>query len=74
MILNLVELLMDMGVLKQCLRDEAITSFTPMPDSSSPGKGGKLPPSNTRASVGTDPEKTGKPMSSHWLIMNVIVR
>ncbi|KAJ8917160.1 hypothetical protein NQ315_012652 [Exocentrus adspersus] len=74
-ILNLVELLMDMGVLKQCLRDEAANSFTPVADSStSPSNATKMPTSNTRGSLGTEAEKTGKPISSYRLVMNIIVR
>ncbi|KAJ8947309.1 hypothetical protein NQ318_004561 [Aromia moschata] len=74
-ILNLVELLLDMGVLKQCLRDEAAASTAPMPDTTSPGKPtGKLPTGGAPGSLGADAEKSGKPMSAHRLVMNVIVR
>lgn len=67
-ILNLVELLMDMGVLKQCLRDEALGErpvSAPMSDASPLGKG-----SAPRAKVADKP----KPITPHQLIMNIIVR
>lgn len=73
-ILNLVELLMDMGVLKQFLRDEALSEH---PESAavsdaSPGKGSK--------NIGSTTPKTPaeaerpKPATPHRLIMNIIVR
>lgn len=70
-ILNLLELLMEMGVLKQCLRDEALSSSTPMQDSQSPAK---------NASKGSnhggpeEADKGGKPMNAHRLVMHTIVR
>ncbi|KAJ8932970.1 hypothetical protein NQ314_014301 [Rhamnusium bicolor] len=74
-ILNIVELLLEMGVLKQCLRDEALASSASAPDSSSPGKpSSKLPTSGTHGSLGGEADKSGKPMSSHRLVMNTIVR
>ncbi|KAG5895326.1 hypothetical protein JTB14_000598 [Gonioctena quinquepunctata] len=73
-ILNVIELLMDMGVLKQCLRDEAIASTASQQDGSSPDKrGGKVPRSTTQGSLG-EAEKPEKVISSHRLVMNVIVR
>lgn len=65
-ILNLVELLIDIGVLKQCLRDEAAENVAAQ--SSSPNKSQKVPP------IGSELEKSTKPMTSHRLIMNIIIR
>lgn len=70
-ILNLVELLMEMGVLKQCLRDEAMSSSTPMQDSQSPGKNASKG-NNHGGTEETD--KGGKPMNAHRLVMHTIVR
>lgn len=66
---------MDMGVLKQFLRDEAISEHilsASMPDTSS-GKGSK---GTTRAAtpMHVEPEKLPKPLSPHRLIMHTIVR
>ncbi|RZC42316.1 unc-80 -like protein, partial [Asbolus verrucosus] len=74
-ILNLIELLMDVGVLKQCLRNEAMTGSTSTSgQTTSPGKGQKMPASTTSASLGGELEKSAKPMTSHRLVMNVIIR
>lgn len=77
-ILNLVELLMDMGVLKQCLRDELSgnSSSTPFqePSTTSAKSTTKLPNSETQTSLGMELDKTTKPMTSHRLIMNTIIR
>lgn len=72
-ILNLIELLMDMGVLKQFLRDEALAEHqsTPVPEIS-PGKGTKSATTSPPANM--EPEKHSKPLSPHRLIMHVIVR
>lgn len=69
-ILNLVELLMDMGVLKQFLRDEALAEHmtTPVPDVSPGKKGGATTTTNQ------DSDKPSKVLSSHRLIMHIIVR
>ncbi|CAH0559503.1 unnamed protein product [Brassicogethes aeneus] len=73
-ILNLIELLLDMGVLKQCLRDEAFACSASFQDGS-PGKAGiKMPTSGTNASLGFEADKNVKPMTTHKIIMNVIVR
>lgn len=66
-ILNLVEMLMDMGVLKQCLRDEALGE---RPVSSAPSEAS---PSGKPAKTTTETEKP-KPITPHQLIMNIIVR
>ncbi|XP_056632405.1 protein unc-80 homolog isoform X2 [Diorhabda sublineata] len=74
-ILNIIELLMDMGVLKQCLKEEAVSSTINQHENASPNRRtGKIPQSSTHGSLGVgDPEKS-KPISSHRLIMNTIVR
>lgn len=74
-ILNLIELLIEIGVLKQCLKYEAMAgnSSTSAP-ATSPGKTPKMAKSNTYGSLGGDAEKTAKPMTSHRLIMNIIIR
>ncbi|XP_045467085.1 protein unc-80 homolog isoform X2 [Harmonia axyridis] len=72
-ILNLIELLMDMGVLKQFLRDEAMINQTPAESTDrSPRKPTKG--SQNKNSNGPEPEKSVKPMTSHRLIMNTITR
>lgn len=73
-ILNLIELLMDMGVLKQFLRDEALSvqTFTTIGDNnnSPSGKRGK-----TSVNVETpNNEEKIKPLTSHRIIMDVIFR
>ncbi|XP_050510714.1 protein unc-80 homolog isoform X5 [Diabrotica virgifera virgifera] len=74
-ILNIIELIMDMGVLKQCLKEEAMGSTTNQQDASTPDKKtGKMQQSSTHGSLGiTDPDKN-KPISSHRLVMNSIIR
>ncbi|KAK4883609.1 hypothetical protein RN001_006928 [Aquatica leii] len=73
-ILNLVELLMDLGVLKQCLREEVLAEYTPtsVADSSPGSKPGKK--SQTGTPNVTNDENVTKSISSHHLIMNIIVR
>lgn len=74
-ILNLVELLMDMGVLKQFLRNEALNDqrSTPLPDAS-PGKPTKSSTGGTTLPPAAEVEKLSKPMSPHKLVMHIIVR
>lgn len=74
-ILNLVELLIEVGVLKQCLKYEAMggSSSTSAP-ATSPKKTPKMATSSTYASLGADAENIAKPMTSHRLIMNIIIR
>ncbi|XP_044757175.1 protein unc-80 homolog [Coccinella septempunctata] len=72
-ILNLIELLMDMGVLKQFLRDEAMNNQTSTEaNDRSPRKPNKG--TQSKASNCPEPEKSVKPMTSHRLIMNTITR
>ncbi|XP_015837451.1 protein unc-80 homolog isoform X11 [Tribolium castaneum] len=73
-ILNLIELLMDIGVLKQCLRNEISGSASTSGQTTSPGKTQKMPQSTTFASLGGEIEKSSKPMTSHRIIMNVIIK
>lgn len=72
-ILNLVELLMDMGVLKQCLRDEALgeqhADASPGKGSKTVGGGGGVPPK-----TGAETADKPKPVTAHRLIMHIIVR
>ncbi|KAK9884494.1 hypothetical protein WA026_007335 [Henosepilachna vigintioctopunctata] len=72
-ILNLVELLMDMGVLKQFLRDEALgNNISVSVTEASPRKPAKE--TCTKNTSGIEVEKSPKPMTSHRLIMNTIIR
>lgn len=60
MILNLLELLMEMGVLKQCLRQEVAAAATSsVKDTDSPGD---------------ESDKSFKTMNAHRLIMTTIIR
>lgn len=72
-ILNLVDLLMDMGVLKQFLRDEALSGSvsTPLGDrgSEKSAKTDATPPAPS-----TEADKGSKPVTPHRMIMNIIVR
>lgn len=68
-ILNLIDLLMDMGVLKQFLRDEALCTSIPLGDRGSE-KSGKTETTQPT----TDSDKASKPVTPHRLIMNIIVR
>lgn len=73
-ILNLVELLMDMGVLKQFLRDEALSEHptsAAMSDAS-PGKGSKNI-GGAASKIASEADKP-KPVTPHRLIMHIIVR
>ncbi|XP_065170367.1 protein unc-80 homolog isoform X8 [Atheta coriaria] len=76
-ILNLVELLMDMGVLKQLIRDEALQTATPMTEASPSAKG---QPSGASSGVKGNSQTPGiddtklNGTSPHRLIMSVIVR
>lgn len=70
-ILNLVELLMDLGVLKQCLRDEAAAS----------GQSGKMPsPASSKAkdqvppSPNIDRAELQEQVSPHRLLMDIVLR
>lgn len=65
---------MDIGVLKQCLRNEITGSTSTSGQTTSPGKTQKVPPSTTYTSLGGEFEKSGKPMTAHRIIMNVIIR
>lgn len=72
-ILNLIELLMDMGVLKQFLREEAMGNQTSSENTDrSPRKPNKG--TQNKNSNGPEPEKSAKPMTSHRLIMHTITR
>lgn len=80
-ILNLIELLMDLGVLKQFLRDEALSGHNtnPLGGDTSPGKaGGAQRTNNSATGTPSAPDGSGdkstKPITSHRLIMNIIVR
>lgn len=70
-ILNLLELLMDMGVLKQCLREEVAGSASSTKDTDSLNK-----PTTKGSSFapGEEPEKPIKPMNAHRLVMTTIIR
>ncbi|XP_031332358.1 protein unc-80 homolog isoform X3 [Photinus pyralis] len=74
-ILNLVELLMDLGVLKQCLREEVLAEHTPtsVADSSPGSKPGKKSQTNPNLG-GPETDAINKSVSSHYLLMNIIVR
>ncbi|KAG8225921.1 hypothetical protein J437_LFUL005957 [Ladona fulva] len=82
-ILNLVELLMDMGVLKQCLREEAAGSKAGG-QQEVPGNTAWMDGGETSTSVPVDEKKGSKAPkegksssdhnSSHSLIMNCVVR
>lgn len=65
-----------MGVLKQCLKDEAMGSTASQQETASPDKRtGKMPSSTTQGSIGVGAEsEKNKPVSSHRLIMNIIIR
>lgn len=69
-ILNIMELLLDMGVLKQCLREEVAASSSAK-DPESPNKTSAKTPLN---SPGEEVDKSGKPMNAHRLIMTTIIR
>ncbi|KAF5273419.1 hypothetical protein FQA39_LY07436 [Lamprigera yunnana] len=73
-ILNLVELLIDLGVLKQCLREEVLTDHTPtsMKDSSPGSKSNKK--NHNQTPHLDDRDNFSKITTSHHLIMNVIFR
>ncbi|CAH1139308.1 unnamed protein product [Phyllotreta striolata] len=74
-ILNVIELLMDMGVMKQCLKEEAIGNSISQQDAGTPDKrSGKVPASTTKGSIGGSEVEKSKPVSSHRLIMNAIIR
>lgn len=70
---------MDMGVLKQFLRDEALSSqiLNPVGEAAS-GKGGAKPTTNSAAGTPSAPpeggDKGNKPVTSHRLIMNIMIR
>lgn len=76
MILNIVELLLDLGVLKQCLREEALAEYTPtsIAESSPSSKPTKKSPSTPVNLSTTEPDSLGKTVTPHRLIMNIIVR
>ncbi|XP_066993860.2 protein unc-80 homolog [Anabrus simplex] len=69
-ILNLLELLMDMGVLKQCLRDEAAHHNASDKDGNK-SKEHVPAPSVQEASSGKQQEK---PFTPHNLVMNCVIR
>nr|CAH7758097.1 unnamed protein product [Callosobruchus chinensis] len=74
-ILNLVELLLDMNILKQCLRDEALANiFTSKQDIKYPGASKVSPGSTGDSPHGSDGEQPEKFISPHRLMMNIIVR
>ncbi|XP_046741954.1 protein unc-80 homolog isoform X2 [Diprion similis] len=73
-ILNLLELLMDMGVLKQCLREEATNSNA----GSNSGKSDKAPskhdsPTNDQQQK-SNSRPTGVEVTAHHLLMNCVIR
>ncbi|KAK9704328.1 hypothetical protein QE152_g28369 [Popillia japonica] len=72
-ILNLVDLLMDMGVLKQFLRDEALSGCpsTPLGDR---GSEKSTKTENTQPTPTAEADKSTKPVTPHRVIMNIIVR
>lgn len=76
-VLNLVELLMDVGVLKQCLRDEAVSGQTTA-DSPNGNKTGKTKetPAQTPSSPATEKGSTPQDQANnpHRLIMDIIIR
>nr|CAI5834356.1 unnamed protein product [Callosobruchus analis] len=74
-ILNLVELLLDMSILKQCLRDEALANiFTSKQDVKYPGTSKVSPGSTGDTPHGSDGGRGEKLISPHRLMMNIIVR
>ncbi|VEN40785.1 unnamed protein product, partial [Callosobruchus maculatus] len=74
-ILNLVELLLDMNILKQCLRDEALANiFTSKQDIKYPAASKVSPGSTGDTPHGSDGERVEKFISPHRLMMNIIVR
>lgn len=74
-ILNLLELLIDMGILKQTSREELQTSPT-RTDGETPKKSDKekIPTSATHTSFGGESFTTDQNMSPHKLAMNTVVR
>lgn len=68
-ILNLLELLIEMGVLRQCLRQE-VESATSAKEADSPNKPMRKTPSFT---TGEDANKA-KMMNAHRLVMTTIIR
>lgn len=64
-----------MGVLKQCLRDEVLTTSPPMQESNGSGKNtGKAGTSSQADTHVGDTDKSSKPVSSHRMAMNTIFR
>ncbi|XP_069694360.1 protein unc-80 homolog isoform X2 [Periplaneta americana] len=68
-ILNLVELLMDMGVLKQCLRDEATTSGSHQGSNKTSRGGEHSSPSNEKETSSHKGHQT-----PHSLVMSCVIR
>ncbi|CAH2006084.1 unnamed protein product [Acanthoscelides obtectus] len=74
-ILNLAELLLDMGVLKQCLRDEVMANISSSKKEAKFSGVTKVSPGSTADTpYSSDAEKTEKKVSPHRMMMNIIVR
>ncbi|ERL86704.1 hypothetical protein D910_04110 [Dendroctonus ponderosae] len=74
-ILNLLELLIDMGILKQTSREESQTSPTQNDgETSKKSDKEKIPTSATHTSFGGESFTTDQNMSPHKLAMNTVVR
>lgn len=80
-ILNLVELLLDMGVLKQCLRDEAAATAAAATAAAQDANTSPQMHKSSSQKAPTNDNNTSsvnscdlKPMTSHTLIMSTIIR
>lgn len=62
---------MDMGVLKQCLREEVAATASYAKDTESPSK---VTPKSTQLTPGEEADKSGKPMNAHRLVTTSIIR
>ncbi|VEN57171.1 unnamed protein product, partial [Callosobruchus maculatus] len=70
-----LQLLLDMNILKQCLRDEALANiFTSKQDIKYAGASKVSPGSTGDTPHGSDGERVEKFISPHRLMMNIIVR
>lgn len=65
---------MDMGVLKQFLRDEALSVQPFTIGETSPGKRPKSTGSNNNANGTPSNEEKTKPLTSHRIIMDIIIK
>lgn len=68
-VLNLVELLMDLGVMKQCLREEAISKQEKTSASPSTKPNNKDPQTPT-----SEKSQTNDPNNSHRQLMDIILK